>query len=219
MEKQINLDQLVSISGAKRDAAWEQNLLAVFADSSLFMVEDQPFQGPDGYSYVAVTSNKRSEGDEAIDIKDLLNWCYETGVGLVFNLKDKDAPDFVFTNGMIWNYVFRGNFVNQPPKEMKDTKEAEQFLVHEISEGYLPRLVRSHIKEFLDLNGFKEVKLSLLSGGDQTAYQIIWYSDDFLKFSEKEGQTLLEAISWFLPSDYQMGIAKEYSEELRFSQI
>lgn len=219
-DKAINLQSLMDTPTPKRDALWEQNLLEIFADSSMFMKHDEPFQGPDGYSYVAVSS-VNDENKESVDIKDLLNWCYETGVGLVLNLKEKKSPDYVFTNGMIWNYLLRGSFVNEIKKdqEKQNNQVQDKILVHEIAEGFLPKVVRNNIKEFLNTNGFKDIKISLLSGGQDTDYQIIWYSKDFSTFDEKTGITLLESLAWFLPGDYNMGLSKEDNPDLRFQDL
>lgn len=207
-----NLKTICEMPVSKRDVKWEAKLFDAVADHPIFLVEDQPFQGPDGFSYMHISSEKGTE----INKDDFFKWCFESGVGLVLNLKEKKAPDFVFNYGMIWNFIWRGDFINEVPKDLKET---DQTYVHEVSEGFLPKNVRENIKNFLDMNNVKGAKLTLLSGGDQTAYELLWYFPELQDSDEKDQMALLEAISWFLPLDYRIAWADELEKDLLFKDL
>lgn len=207
-----NLKTICEMPISKRDLSWEKKLFSAVADFPIFLVEDQPFQGPDGFSYMHVSS---TEGTE-INKDDFFKWCFESGVGLVLNLKEKKAPDFVFNYGMVWNFLWRGDFVNETPKDLQESNET---YVHEVSEGYLPKEVRMNIKNFLEMNQVSNPKLTLVSGGDQTPYETLWYFEELQELSEKEQTALLEAVSWFLPLDYRLAWADSLEKELLFKPL
>lgn len=207
-----NLKTICEMPAFKRGLKWEEKLFDAVADFPIFLVEDQPFQGPDGFSYMHISSGSGTE----INKDDFFKWCFESGVGLVLNLKDKKAPDFVFNYGMVWNFLWRGAFVNEVPK---DLKESEDTYVHELTENFLPKEVRSVIRNFLEMNEVKDPQLSLVSGGGKTAYEILWYLPELQENDEKDQMSLLEAISWFLPLDYRLAWAENCDKELLFKDL
>lgn len=206
------LSDLCDYPISRRDLNWEKSLSKGFFESPIYLIDDQPFQGPDGFSYMQISSKKGKKGEE-IEKADFLNWCYQSGLGLVLNLKEKQAPDFVFNYGMVWNYLLRDKFVNEVPKLKEDSDET---YVHEISEGYLPKEVRGVIKHFLDMNNIQDAKISLVSGGDQTPYELLWFFKDLQETPDAEKTSLLEALSWFLPLDYRLAWAESEDLELKF---
>jgi len=197
---------------SRRDLNWEKSLSKGFLDSEVFLVEDQPFQGPDGFSYMHISSHKGSP----IEKDDFLTWCLESGLGLVLNLKDKKAPDYVFNYGMVWNYLLRGKFINEVPK-MKEA--GDDLYVHKISEGYLPKDARKVIKIFLEMNKVENAKISLVSGGDGTPYELMWHFPDLQVEDEAEKTSLLEAVAWFLPLDYRLAWADTPDAEFKFQNL
>ncbi len=207
-----NLKTICEMPVSKRDLSWERKLFSAVADFPIYLAEETPFQGPDGLSYMHVSSEVGKE----INKDDFFNWCLDSGVGVVLNLKEQKAPDFVFNYGMIWNFLMRGDFINEVPKDLKETDET---YVHEISEGYLPNPVRENIKEFLEDNKIELPQITLLSGGDQTAYELLWYFPSLQDAEEKDQMALLEALSWFLPLDYRISWADSLEEELQFSPL
>lgn len=207
-----NLKTICEMPVSKRDLKWEHKLFSAVADFPIYLVGDKPFQGPDGLSYMNVSSEAGTE----INKDDFFSWCLDSGVGIVLNLKDEKAPDFVFNYGMVWNFLMRGDFVNEVPKDLKETDET---YVHEISEGYLPKEVRVNLRNFLEANKVVSPQLTLLSGGDQTAYELLWYFPELQEVEEKEQMALLEAISWFLPLDYRLAWADSLDEELQFRPL
>jgi len=206
------LKELCELPISKRDLAWEKSLAKAFNDSDVFLVEDQPFQGPDGFSYMHISS----ERGERIDKEDFLSWCFESGLGLVLNLKEKKAPDYVFNYGMVWNYLLRGKFMN----EVLEARESEEDLyVHKISEGYLPKEVRRVVKDYLAMNKIDDAKISLVSGGDGTPYELMWCFPNTEITKEADKTTLLEAIAWFLPLDYRLIWADSEESDLKFQPL
>jgi len=206
------LKELCDYPISRRNLNWEKSLSKGFLESEVFLVDDQPFQGPDGFSYMHISSEKGSP----VEKEDFLNWCFESGLGLVLNLKDKKAPDYVFNYGMVWNYLLRGKFMNEVPK-MKE--EGNDLFVHKISEGYLPKDVRKVIKNFLEMNKIENTKLSLVSGGDGTAYELMWHFPDFVAQTDADKTSLLESIAWFLPLDYRLAWADTQDTELKFQSL
>jgi hypothetical protein len=206
------LTELCDYPISRRDLSWEKSLSRGFLESEVFLVEDQPFQGPDGFSYMHISSEKGSP----VEKDDFLTWCFESGMGLVLNLKDKKAPDYVFNYGMVWNYLLRGKFINEVPK-MKE--EGDDLYVHKIEEGYLPKDVRKVIKSFLEMNKIDDVKISLVSGGDGTPYELMWLFPKLKVENETDKTSLLEAIAWFLPLDYRLAWADSEDTELKFQKL
>ena len=206
------LQELCDYPISRRDLTWEKSLSRGFSESQVFLVEDQPFQGPDGFSYMHISASQGSP----VEKDDFLTWCFESGLGLVLNLKEKKAPDYVFNYGMVWNYLLRGKFINEVPK-MKEA--GEDLYVHKISEGYLPKDVRKVIKTYLEMNKVENVKISLVSGGDGTAYELMWCFPDLQIENDSEKTTLLEAIAWFLPLDYRLAWAEEEEAGLKFQSL
>ncbi len=207
-----SLKTICEIPVSKRDVAWEEKLFNAIMDFPIFLAKDQPFQGPDGFSYMHISSKTGAQ----INKDNFLKWCFESGVGLVLNLENKKTPDFVFNYGMVWNFLWRGVFINKVPA---DLKESNDTYIHEISEGFLPKTVRKNIRIFLDTNKVNNAKLTLVSGGDKAPYEILWYFPELQKLEEKEQMALLKAISWFLPLDYRLAWADELEKELLFKSL
>lgn len=206
------LTELCDYPVSRRDLTWEKSLSRGFQESAIFLVEDQPFQGPDGFSYMHISNEKGTP----LEKEDFLTWCFESGLGLVLNLKDKKAPDYVFNYGMVWNYLLRGKFINEVPK-MKEA--GEDLYVHKIEEGYFPKDARKVIKNFLEMNKVDDVKVSLVSGGDGTPYELMWHFPNLKVENESEKTSLLEAIAWFLPLDYRLAWSDEQDTEFKFQNL
>lgn len=211
------LSKLCEIKQSVRDAEWEEAFLKAFSHSEVYLKSDEPFIGPDGFSYMEMST---TEG-ETIDKNDFLSWCTNAGVGMVLNLKKNQTPDYVFNYGMIWNYILRGVFLNNEPEKEQPTKntESRKVFVHKIVEGYLPQYVRENIREFLALNKISECKIGLVSYGEGTSYEILWYIPKGKNWSEKDQKSLMEALSWFLPLNYKVAWAKTDDKSLHLEPL
>ena len=196
------MNTVLETPSSKRDSNWENNFLNAFVEADLYLRSDEPFQGPDGFSYMDVSTT--DEGYQKLKLEDFISWCAHAGVGIVVNLKSNKTPDYVFNYGMIWNYLLRRKFLNPDIEDLDHGSEA--ILVHKIVEGFLPKYVRENISEFLTLNKINEVKIGLISRGDNTPYELLWHFSDNKALSEKDSKTLLESIAWFLPLDYRVAL-------------
>ena len=210
----MNITQLIETPSAKRDSAWEQSFLNSFSESELYLRSDEPFLGPDGFSYMDVST---SEGAHKLKLEDFMSWCGHAGVGLVVNLKANKTPDYVFSYGMVWNYLLRQTFLNEEPEQ--SSPESDTLMVHKILEGYLPQYVRENIKDFLVSNKIEDTKIGLVSRGDKTAYEILWYFPKNKDLSENDQKALLESIAWFLPLDYKMALALQDDPSLHLENL
>lgn len=211
------LNKLCEIKQSVRDSKWEEDFLKAFSTSEVFLKSEEPFVGPDGFSYMEMST---TEG-ETVYLDDFLSWCSEAGVGIVLNLKKNQTPDYVFNYGMIWNYTLRGVFLNPEPNDNSQTPipKKGEVLVHKIVEGYLPQYVRENIKEFLALNKILECKIGLVSQGEGSSYEILWYIPKGKDWSDKDQKSLMEALSWFLPLDYKVAWAKTDDKSLYLEEL
>ncbi len=219
-----SMSEILKTPSPKRNLEWEESFLKSFAASEVFLRSDAPFMGPDGFSYMDVTTDK---GEQKLKLEDFLAWCAHSGVGLVLNLQKNKTPDYVFNYGMLWNYLLRGSFVNKRNTKESDNKNLDPskigssttLLVHKILEGYLPQYVRENLKEFLLSNKINNTKIGLVSKGDQTDYELLFYFSASLKLSEKDSKTLLESLSWFLPLDYNVAVALKDDKSLHLEDL
>jgi len=209
------LNKLCDIKQNGRDSEWEKAFLKAFSSSEVFLKNEEPFQGPDGFSYMELST---AEG-EKVDKKDFLPWCAHAGVGLVVNLKKNQTPDYVFNYGMVWNYLLRGIFLNDESDNSKESLKGSKVLVHKIMEGYLPQYARENIRDFLALNKIFNCKIGLISRGEGTSYEILWYVPEGENWSDKDQKTLMEALSWFLPLNYQVGWVKTNDKSLHLEEL
>ena len=210
----MTMNQLLKTPLSKRHSDWEQSFLRAFTESDLYLRSDEPFQGPDGFSYMDISTEQDAQ---KINIQDFLSWCGQAGVGLVLNLKFNKTPEYVFTYGMLWNYLLRQSFLNI--ESSKKPKESHPVLVHKILEAYLPRYVRENIKEFLTSNQIEGVKIGLISRGDKTTYELLWYFSNNTDLIEKDQKTLLESLAWFLPLDYKVALIREDDPTLHLKEL
>ena len=69
-------------------------------------MNEEPQNGPDGWPYLLV----RTSAEAAEPFARVVEWLAGRGIGLVVN-PHKMVPDYVFTYGMLWNYIETGRFV------------------------------------------------------------------------------------------------------------
>lgn len=210
----MTMNQLLETPSSKRDSDWEKSFLKSFIEADLYLRSDEPFQGPDGFSYMDISTE---EGPQKLKVQDFLSWCSHAGVGLVVNLKSNKTPDYVFNYGMLWNYLLRQSFLNLESSD--ESQESNKILVHKILEGYLPQYVRENMKEFLVANKIEGAKIGLISRGDKTAYELLWFFPNNMDLNEKDQKTLLESLAWFLPLDYRVALALEDDPTLHLEEL
>lgn len=185
----------------KRDSVWEQNFLELFPTVKINLLKETPQSGPDNFPYLLIeTSEKAAE-----PAKDVLAWLSDKGIGLVLN-PQKEFPDYIWSYGMIWNYAQTGKFITET-SEM-DESASDQFFVGTPSESYLPRTVRTLIKQFCSDQGIMKPKITMLSK-DQRNFDLCFSIESFGSPSEKEHDGILRALAWFLPNHYSLAMVSE----------
>lgn len=192
----------------ERDEKWDENFFKKIRSVEFEFLSDSPIEGPDGMPYLAVKTV--DEGGEPAE--QVFNWLGEKGVGMAVN-PDKENPDFVFSYGMIWNYLLHGEFISEMEDEKAGSKELEmepgqEMMAGTPSETYLPPHVRALFKEFLNQQGVLEPKVVMLSQ-DSKNYDFCFSLESLGNPPEKEWQGILEGFSWFFPLHYSFSIISE----------
>lgn len=201
------MEKLFSVPVDKRDEAWEASFFKEIPSAQFEFLSESPIEGPDGMAYLPVKI--AAEGEPAANV---LTWLGEKGVGLVIN-PDKENPDYVFSYGMIWNYLQSGEFVtamDEPRAGQKEfeVKPGQEMSAGTPSESYLPPPVRALFKEFLLNQGLTRPRIVMLSQ-DGKNYDLCFSLESLGNPPESEWQGVLQAFSWFFPLHYSFSILSE----------
>jgi hypothetical protein len=201
------MDELLKVSIDDRDEAWEELFFRALPKTHFTFLSDSPIEGPDGMPYLAVKISADGEPTDAV-----LKWLGEKGVGLAINA-DKEKPDYVFTFGMIWNYLYNGEFMT-PIEDIKrggteiDIKPGQQMMAGTPSESYLPQPIRKIFKEFLFEQGLLKPRIVMLSD-DSKNYDMCFSLESLGNPPQEEWTGILTAFSWFFPLHYSFSILSE----------
>ena len=206
MARSLELQNIVSQPEAFRNDEWEKALFESFADARVEIESETPKTGPDGWPYLLVrTSTHATEPTVKV-----IDWLSERGIGLALNAH-KNAPDYVFTYGMLWNFRVRGEFItastNLKSGPVEISKD-QQLWVGTPSESTLPTYVRNILREFFKQQGQNQVRIAMVSA-DQKQYDLCFSLESLGEPSTLEHRGLLEAISWFMPSHYALALLSE----------
>lgn len=199
------LEQLLTVEPESRDQNWEKDFFKAFALSKVQLQTPQPQQGPDGWPYLLVST---IAGDEPVTA--IVKWLSTRGIGLVVN-SDKIAPDFVFSYGMVWNFCERGEFLTDAPERkggLFEIKAGSELLTGAPTEAYLPKYVRSVLKQFLLDQAVMAPKVLMVSL-DRENYDLCFSFESLGPPPEAEHEGLAEALSRFLPAHYAVSILSE----------
>lgn len=203
-----DLENLLKVDPSARNDKWEHSFLQVFPHLKLQPLEPQPKQGPDGWPYLLIETKAPQEvGDP---VPGVIKWLSERGIGLAVN-PQKSFPDFVFTYGMIWNFRERAQFITPSPRveqNLMDIKPGEQLYTGAPSPSYFPLYVRRIIKQFWLDQGVTDPKVLLVSR-DKTHFDFCFSLESIGTPPENEWQGILEAIAWFFPAHYSLGLLSE----------
>lgn len=196
-----DLHTLLTVEESLRDAEWEKSFLEAFPKAYVSLLNETPESGPDHFPYLLVeTSEKAAE-----PVMDVLKWLSERGIGLVLN-PSKEYPDYIFSYGMIWYFIQTGSFVStEVPAEISD---GTQLFVGTPSEAYLPKSVRSLIRQFLNDQGIMKPKITMLSQ-DQKNFDLCFSIESFGSPKDEEHAGILQALAWFLPNHYSLAMVSE----------
>ena len=207
------LNTLLNANESSRDLAWEAQFLQAFPQARLRVINPEPQSGPDGFAYLLA----KTEDDGPTSATELMQWLSTRGIGLVLNPQKQPYPDYVFKYGTLWNFVTRGQFFEKPAESASQNPEmqtyqlvdGQQLLTGNPSEGFLPPFVRHILKQFFMDQGVLRPQFSMLSEDGGKSYDLVFSWESLGKPPEKEHQGILEAISWFLPDHYALGLISE----------
>lgn len=202
------MQDLLEVPVDERDEKWEEKFFKALVDSQFEFLSDSPIEGPDGMSYLAVKIT--DDGEPALKV---LDWLGEKGVGLAVN-PTKEMPDYVFSYGMIWNFLLNGEFMTEIPEDQQpsgsdvEMTEGQEMMAGTPSETYFPPHVRQLFREFLRDQGVHKPRVVMLSQ-DSKNYDMCFSLQSLGNPPEEEWQGILEAFSWFFPLHYSFSILSE----------
>jgi hypothetical protein len=201
----MDFDQLIQQPESRRDESWETDFLTQFVQLKVQLEGDQAKQGPDGWPYLYVRTV--AQGSEPV--LEIIRWLAAKGIGLVVN-PHKMIPDYVFTYGMLWNFVETGRFTD--PSTAAPGGEAvfhpdRKMIFGPPSEKYLPHYVRSVMREFLRAQGFLHPKVLVATTADYGQTDLLLSIDSIGGIAKAEQGKFAEMMGWFLPLHYSLVLA------------
>lgn len=211
-----DLNELLRVDNAVRDEKWETDFFAELAHTNLNIISEEPQVGPDGWPYLFVQTDENGTEPAA----KVLDWLHDKGIGLAVN-PDREAPDYVFTFGMLWNYKERGQFLTPfDPQRGGQVKieEGEKIHAGAPNEAFLPEYSRKILREFLRQQGVEAKVLMIgrlsraeaaVPGATAKHYDLCFSIESLKNPPAEEHRGIMEAISWFLPAHYSLMIASE----------
>lgn len=201
-------EKLVQTDPGARDGAWERAFLAALPQARVKTLSPEAKAGPDGWPYLFVATD---DGPDSEPLVSVLHWLSSRGIGLAIN-PQKEAPDFVLTYGMVWNFRERGQFLSEMPVETRsgaiEVTAGQEVLTAQPSEHYLPPYVRSILKQFLADQGIFAPKILMVSF-DKQNYDLCFSSESFKSPSPADQGAYAEALGWFLPAHYVVSMISE----------
>lgn len=198
------LADLLKAPIAERDEAWELQFLREFACASVSIVSEDLVSGPDGWPYLMVATG----GDEPVT--RVVRWLSTRGVGMVVN-PEKAMPDFAMSYGMVWNCRERGEFLTAAKTggaSQLTVQNGQQLFAGAPSLSFLPEDVRVVLREFLARQKVTQPKVVMLSA-DQENWDLVFSVESLGHPPKSEHAGIAEAISWFLPAHYSVGVISE----------
>lgn len=204
----MNLHQMAQKPEAFRNEQWEQDFLNLLVQGQVDLVHDHPQEGPDGWPYMLVKTDPNAKEPT----RNLIYWLTQNGVGLVINAH-KEYPDYIFSYGMLWNFRERGHFLNpdnveKPNPGQFTLLQGSKIFTGNPSSEYLPAYVRGILKQFLNDQGVKSPKVTMLSL-DGKHFDMAFSLESLGTPPKEEHKGIMEALSWFLPYGYSLVIASE----------
>ena len=201
------MDELLKVEQAERDEVWERKFFEALPQCQFRFLSESPIEAPDGMPYLAVETV-----DEGEPASKVLDWLGEKGVGLAIN-PGEGEPDYVFSYGMIWNYLLNGEFMTVTEGDGTENGEIEMTEGQEMmagtpSEAYFPPHVRQIFKEFLSQQGVDQPRVVMLSQ-DSKNYDLCFSLESLGNPPQEEWQGVLQAFSWFFPLHYSFSILSE----------
>lgn len=204
----MDFDILLQQPESLRSGPWEEEFLQQFSKMKVQIESDQAKNGPDGWPYLFV----RTGPEVAEPVQQVVGWLAGRGIGLVVNAH-KMLPDYIFTYGMLWNFVETGRFLEaglapRPAGEAVYSKDRD-LIIGPPSDKYLPPYVRAVLKEFLLAQGIAQPRVLVISTPDFREVDLVISVDSLGQLPPSEHRTLAEMLAWFLPQHYTLVLGHE----------
>lgn len=227
LEKTITINQLMEIPFAERDEAWRDAFLKHIDGANLKLGDPEVILSNDGFPYIQLQTVSTGESFQAFVIKNQLKTLIGQGFGIALNAHLKQ-PDWVFSYGDLVNLRLNGVFytdrgVFSHPDAYKGVDNDEEILVGQPSEAIFPNDLRHHIREFLQYSGVKNPKIMLIARNytdEELATQDLVFNIMPTQFaSEKDFNTIMNTLQWFLPKHYSFFGVDELAIENGFQPL
>lgn len=195
----------------------ETALFKKLQDSACKVISPDPQEGPDGFPYLFVSTE--GAGDD--QFRNIANWCASRGIGVVIN-PSKEGADYIFTYGMLWNYILRGEFLTSAPAReggALNIQPGQNLHAGLPSEDYWPSAVRKIFKEFLLQQGIMDLRSILLMEAPGAPVDLCFSLESLGNPPEKEWPGILEAFSWFFPRHYSLSLISEKNFKTDFMRL
>jgi hypothetical protein len=121
-------------------------------------------------------------------------------------------PDYVFTFGMLWNFVETKRFLVPDIKAKAgavDYSKDKGLIMGPPSEKYLPLYVREIVRQFLQAQGFSEAKVLVISSPDYREVDLVFSTQSLNNLAASQHKKMAEILGWFLPLHYRLVLADE----------
>lgn len=227
LEKTITINQLMQTPFEERDEQWRDLFLKYIDEANLKLGEPEVALSNDGFPYIQLQTVTPGESFQAFVIKKQLDIILEQGFGVVINAH-LEQPDWIFSYGDLVNLKLNGSFYTDNrmfsnPDEYVGISKDEEILVGQPSEDIFPSFLRRHIREFLQYSGVKNPKLMLIARNytdEVRASQDLVFNIIPLQFpSEKDFNTIMNTLRWFLPKHYSFFGVDELAIENGFQTL
>jgi hypothetical protein len=205
---------LLKVPQEQRGDTWLQEFYHHAKTAAFINGDPELFTGPDGFKYFVLRTPPAGGNNVSSCIENLKDdLLLEKGFGVVIN-PEGNLADWVFSYGDIVNLQLNKEFVSTTEqrgiehidmtKKMGLINKGEQWMVAQPSQGYLPKQTRAIIRSFLQRKGIKRPMIMLLCRKTEGAmqHQLVFniHPEDFA--SDKQHNSLMQKISWFLPRHY-----------------
>ncbi len=227
LEKTITINQLMGTAFSERDEQWRDQFLNHIDGANLKLGEPEVAISKDGFPYIQLQTVSTGESFQAFVIKNQLDTILEQGFGIAINAH-LNQPDWIFSYGDLVNLKLNGSFytdnkVFSDPKEYLGIDKDEKILVGQPSEEIFPNFLRRQIREFLQYSGIKNPKIMLIARNytdEERASQDLVFNIIPAQFpSEKDFNTIMNTIQWFLPKHYSFFGVDELAIENGFQPL
>jgi hypothetical protein len=187
----MDFNLLIQQPESQRDSQWELNFLDGILQTKVELTSDLPEGGPDGWPYLKVKTSSEEQGTEPF--ANLVQWCAKRGIGLAVNTH-KMVPDYVFTYGMLWNFLETGRFVLPlTAGQAGQVTFGEGVIIGAPTEKYLPRYVRHVLREFLTAQGFAEPKILVATTKDFKQTDLVFSNESLNNLAAKDQKVVAQA--------------------------